>query len=106
MRVLGLSIEIGSLSSENRTGTSNSNPAVTTSPVSGRVLNRLAEIAREYLKKGSKVYVEGSLKTRKWSDRNGGDHYTTEIMGKQMQIIDSHKAAADDDAMANEDIPF
>ncbi len=68
--------------------------------------NRLAEIAGEYLQKGSKVYVEGSLRTRKWADKNGNDHYTTEVIGKQMQILDSHKASTDGDAMANEDIPF
>jgi len=68
--------------------------------------NRLAEIAGEYLQKGSKVYVEGSLKTRKWSDRNGQDHYTTEIIAKQMQILDSNKSSGDDDSTLNEDIPF
>ncbi len=52
--------------------------------------NRLAEIAGEYLKKGSKVYVEGSLKTRKWQDKTtGADRYTTEIVGAEMQILDS-----------------
>ena len=42
--------------------------------------NRLAEIAGEYLKKGSKVYVEGSLRTRKWQDQSGQDRYTTEVV--------------------------
>jgi single-strand DNA-binding protein len=51
--------------------------------------NRLAEIAGEYLKKGSKVYVEGSLRTRKWQDKDGHDRYTTEIMGNEMQMLDS-----------------
>ena len=50
--------------------------------------NRLAEIAGEYLKKGSKVYIEGSLKTRKW-EKDGQDHYTTEIVAKEMQMLDS-----------------
>jgi single-strand DNA-binding protein len=50
--------------------------------------NRLAEIARDYLKKGSKVYIEGSLRTRKWQDNNGQDRYTTEIMGNEMQMLD------------------
>lgn len=50
--------------------------------------NRLAEIAGEYLKKGSKVYLEGSLKTRKWQDQNGNDRYTTEIVAKEMQMLD------------------
>lgn len=51
--------------------------------------NRLAEIAGEYLKKGSKVYVEGSLRTRKWQDQSGQDRYTTEIVGSEMQMLDS-----------------
>ena len=51
--------------------------------------NRLAEIAGEYLKKGSKVYVEGSLRTRKWQDQSGADRYTTEIVAAEMQMLDS-----------------
>lgn len=51
--------------------------------------NRLAEIAGEYLKKGSKVYVEGSLRTRKWQDQQGQDRYTTEIVANEMQMLDS-----------------
>jgi single-strand DNA-binding protein len=51
--------------------------------------NRLAEIAGEYLRKGSKVYVEGSLRTRKWQDQNGQDRYTTEIVGNEMQMLDA-----------------
>lgn len=54
--------------------------------------NRLAEIAGEYLKKGSKVYVEGSLRTRKWQDKNGQDRYTTEIVAGEMQMLDSRGA--------------
>ncbi len=50
---------------------------------------RLAEIVGEYLKKGSKVYVEGRLQTRKWQDNNGQDRYTTEIVADQMQMLDS-----------------
>jgi len=50
--------------------------------------NRLAEIAGEYLKKGSKVYVEGSLRTRKWQDNNGQERYTTEIVASEMQMLD------------------
>lgn len=49
--------------------------------------NRLAEIAGEYLKKGSQVYVEGSLRTRKWQDQSGNDRYTTEIVGSEMQML-------------------
>ncbi|MFI2813069.1 MULTISPECIES: single-stranded DNA-binding protein [Microbulbifer] len=52
--------------------------------------NRLAEIAGEYLRKGSKVYIEGSLRTRKWQDKNSGqDRYTTEIVASEMQMLDS-----------------
>ena len=53
------------------------------------LFNRLAEIAGEYLKKGSKVYIEGSLRTRKWQDKNGQDRYTTEIICNDMQMLDS-----------------
>ena len=48
---------------------------------------RLAEIAGEYLKKGSQVYVEGSLRTRKWQDKDGQDRYTTEIRGDTMKML-------------------
>ncbi len=51
--------------------------------------NRLAEIAGEYLRKGSKVYLEGSLRTRKWQDKSGNDRYTTEIIATEMQMLDS-----------------
>jgi single-strand DNA-binding protein len=51
--------------------------------------NRLAEIAGEYLRKGSKVYVEGSLRTRKWQDQSGQDRYSTEIVASEMQMLDS-----------------
>jgi len=54
--------------------------------------NRLAEIAGEYLRKGSKVYVEGSLRTRKWQDKAGQDRYTTEIVGSEMQMLDSRNS--------------
>lgn len=55
---------------------------------------RLAEIAGEYLKKGSKVYIEGKLQTKKWQDNNGQDRYTTEIIGSEMQMLDSRGAGA------------
>ena len=54
---------------------------------------RLAEICAEYLAKGSKVYVEGSLRTRKWQDKAGKDNYTTEIVASQMQMLGSDKVA-------------
>lgn len=50
---------------------------------------RLAEIAGEYLKKGSKVYLEGRLQTRKWQNQQGADQYTTEIIANDMQMLDS-----------------
>ncbi|HHH38179.1 MAG TPA: single-stranded DNA-binding protein [Sedimenticola sp.] len=50
---------------------------------------RLAEIAGEYLKKGSKVYIEGRLQTRKWQGQDGQDRYTTEIVANDMQMLDS-----------------
>jgi len=48
---------------------------------------RLAEIAGEYLKKGSQIYIEGKLQTRKWQDKNGNDRYTTEIIANEMQML-------------------
>jgi len=59
--------------------------------------NRLAEIAGEYLRKGSKVYVEGALRTRKWQDKEGQDRYTTEIVGNEMQMLDSRGAGQGSD---------
>jgi single-strand DNA-binding protein len=53
------------------------------------LFNRLGEIAGEYLKKGSKIFIEGSLRTRKWQDKTGQDRYTTEIVGSEMQMLDS-----------------
>jgi single-strand DNA-binding protein len=58
--------------------------------------NRLAEIAGQYLRKGSKVYIEGSLRTRKWQDQNTGqDRYTTEIVASEMQMLDSKGSQGD-----------
>jgi single-strand DNA-binding protein len=58
------------------------------------LFNRLAEIASEYIRKGSKVYVEGSLRTRKWQDQNGADRYTTEIVVTDLQMLDSRGVGA------------
>ena len=58
------------------------------------LFRRLAEIAGEYLKKGSKVYIEGKLQTRKWQDNQGQDRYTTEIVGNELQMLDSRGGAA------------
>lgn len=87
---------------------------------------KLAEIAGEYLKKGSQVYVEGSLRTRKWQDRDGNDRYTTEIVASEMQMLGSRQGtggggfesrgsqqsapsvapAAADSGFDDDDIPF
>jgi len=50
---------------------------------------KLAEIAEQYLDKGSKVYVEGKLQTRKWQDQSGNDRYTTEVLGQELTMLDS-----------------
>jgi single-strand DNA-binding protein len=49
--------------------------------------NKLGEIAAEYLKKGSQVYIEGRLQTRKWQDKQGNDRYTTEVVASEMQML-------------------
>jgi single-strand DNA-binding protein len=90
---------------------------------------RLAEIAGEYLRKGSKVYIEGRLQTRKWQDQSGQDRYSTEVIADEMQMLDSRgsgfeagsspspsKAASPapaaspdmpaDDSFLDDDIPF
>lgn len=59
--------------------------------------NRLAEIAGEYLRKGSQVYVEGSLRTRKWQDKSGNDRYTTEIIANEMQMLGGRGGAGGGD---------
>ena len=62
--------------------------------------SRLAEIASEYLRKGSKVYIEGSLRTNKWQDKSGGDRYSTEIIANSMQMLDSKGGSAGGGATA------
>ena len=57
--------------------------------------NRLAEIAGEYLRKGSKVYIEGSLRTRQWQDQNGQNRYSTEVVANEMQMLDSRGGGSD-----------
>ena len=64
---------------------------------------RLAEIAGEYLKKGSKVYIEGKLQTRKWQDKDGNDRYTTEVVANEMQMLDSRGGGS---ASFNQDAPM
>lgn len=58
--------------------------------------NKLGEIAQQYLRKGSKVYIEGSLRTRQWTDQNGQERYSTEIRGDQMQMLDSRPSNQQD----------
>ena len=71
---------------------------------------RLAEIVGEYVKKGSKIYVEGRLQTRKWQDQSGQDRYTTEIIADQMQMLDSRGGQQQRQASMpdnfDDDIPF
>lgn len=79
---------------------------------------KLAEIAGQYLKKGSQVYVEGSIRTRKWQDKDGQDRYATEIRGDRMQMLGGRAAPQDGTATAapkdsqqqggteDDDIPF
>lgn len=82
---------------------------------------RLAEIAAQYLRKGSQVYVEGRLQTRKWQDKDGGDRYTTEIRGDEMKMLGSKadgasapqparqqpsRAPAPSGDLGDDDIPF
>ena len=52
------------------------------------LFNRLGEVAGQYLRKGAKVYIEGSIRTNKWQDQDGKDRYTTEIIASQMQMLD------------------
>ena len=56
--------------------------------------DRLAEIAAEYLRKGSQVYIEGRLRTRKWQDKSGNDRYTTEIVANEMQMLGGRPGGA------------
>lgn len=78
--------------------------------------NRLGEIAGQYLKKGSKIYIEGRLQTRKWQDQDGQDQWTTEIVASQMQMLDNkddNQSQSNEGGQENEqaqgfdeDIPF
>jgi single-strand DNA-binding protein len=77
--------------------------------------NRLGEIAAEYLRKGSQVYIEGRLQTRKWQDKQGNDRYTTEIVASEMQLLggrgerrerESEAPASGGGGEFDDDIPF
>ena len=71
---------------------------------------KLAEIAEQYLDKGSKVYVEGKLQTRKWQDQAGNDRYTTEVLGQELTMLDSRSDSSgssfenNNPAMSEEDV--
>lgn len=73
---------------------------------------RLAEIIGEYTRKGSKLYIEGALKTEKWQDKSGNDRYTTKIICRDMQMLDSkpqsseQAAATPASAEIDDEIPF
>ncbi|GLQ31632.1 single-stranded DNA-binding protein [Litoribrevibacter albus] len=66
------------------------------------MFNKLAEIAQQYLHKGSKVYIEGSLRTRKWQDDQGQDRYTTEIVASDMQMLDGRSGEYGSDMRAQQ----
>lgn len=73
---------------------------------------RLAEIAHEYLKKGSQVYIEGALRTNKWRDQKGHDRYSTEVIASEIQLLDSVYRSTEkpmvqsEQSVSDEDIPF
>ena len=63
--------------------------------------NRLGEISGEYLKKGSQVYIEGSLRTEKWQDKSGNDRYTTKIIANEMQMLGGGSGTSDNNTSNN-----
>ena len=63
-----------------------------------------AEVAARYLKKGSQVYVEGRLQTRKWEDKEGAQRYTTEVVGHTLQFLDAKGSGSDE--VKEDDLPF
>lgn len=69
------------------------------------LFSRMAEVARDYLKKGSQVYIEGRLQTRKWQDKEGHDRYTTEIVGNDMQMLGGKRSDDDRAQSANPTAP-
>lgn len=60
------------------------------------VFGRTAEIAQQYLRKGSKVFIEGSIRTKKWQDQSGQDRYSTEVVADNMQMLDSRGSGSGD----------
>lgn len=69
------------------------------------LFNRIGEIAAQYLRKGSRVFIEGSLRTNKWQDQNGNDRYTTEIIANSMQLMDSKGAGGSASFDESDDAP-
>ncbi len=69
------------------------------------LFNRLGEIAAQYLRKGSRVFVEGTLRTNKWQDQNGNERYTTEIIASNMQLMDSKGTGGAAFDQAGDDMP-
>lgn len=74
------------------------------------LFDKLAEIAAEYLRKGSQIFIEGKIQTRKWQDKEGKDRYSTEIVASQMEMLGgksaAEKPAPADDVPFDDDIPF
>jgi single-strand DNA-binding protein len=66
---------------------------------------RLGEICGEYLSKGSKVYIEGRIQTRKWTDKDGNSRYTTEIVAREMKMLDSKGASSGTTNYSNQEPP-
>ncbi len=64
---------------------------------------KLAEICGEYLHKGSRVYIEGKIQTRKWTDQSGNDRYTTEIVAREMKMLDRRESGAGPSAGSSQD---
>lgn len=69
------------------------------------MFDKLGEIAAEYLKKGKAVYIEGNIKTRKWTDKDGNEKYTTEIVAESMKMLGSRDSGAREDKPASESKP-
>jgi len=67
--------------------------------------NKLGEIAQQYLRKGSQVYIEGRIQTRKWQDQNGQDRYSTEIVGNEMTMLDSKGGSGGGDSSYDQNRP-
>ena len=72
---------------------------------------KLAEIAEQYLDKGSQLYIEGKLQTRKWQDKEGNDRYTTEILGNEMNMLGGRQSSGDEGAYdqsqpASQSVPY